>query len=156
MKHPARTLLYDLFVLPPLRLLQAGVDGIDYAITASRKVFESHEKRSSENGFVRRDARNGTFAEQYRLVARPIYELAGEGLSNRAIAARLNLSEITVHGCLAWLVRSLRCRDRRELVFYACRSRPESRSLHETAGGMITSVRRWRQRKRFDSLVPRQ
>lgn len=49
----------------------------------------------------------------------PIYHLLGQGLSDRDIAIRLNLSEVTVQGCVSWLLRFLNCKDREELLLYA-------------------------------------
>lgn len=45
----------------------------------------------------------------------PIYRLASYGLGNRAIADRLNISEEMVQGCIAWLMRFLKCQSRAEL-----------------------------------------
>lgn len=49
----------------------------------------------------------------------PIYILAGEGLSDVAIADKLRLNEDVVRGCTSWLLRSLGCHTRAELVLYA-------------------------------------
>ena len=49
----------------------------------------------------------------------PIYKLAGQGLSDRQIAARLNIPEAVVRNCIEWLMHFLECKDRRELIAYA-------------------------------------
>ena len=49
----------------------------------------------------------------------PIYRLAGQGLSDVDIATKLNLTEITVQGCVAWLLHFLKLTDRIELIRYA-------------------------------------
>jgi len=49
----------------------------------------------------------------------PIYRLLGRGLNNDAIATRLNLTEEKVEGCIAWLLRFLRLKNRQDLVRYA-------------------------------------
>jgi len=49
----------------------------------------------------------------------PVYRLAGKGLSNREIATRLDITEIKVEGCVSWILRFLKFRDRLELVEYA-------------------------------------
>jgi DNA-binding CsgD family transcriptional regulator len=49
----------------------------------------------------------------------PIYELVSRDLSDREIAARLNIAEVTVRNCIAWLVHFLNCQTRNELVLYA-------------------------------------
>lgn len=49
----------------------------------------------------------------------PIYKLAGLGISDHAIADRLNLSEETVQGCISWLLHFLKYQTRAELVLNA-------------------------------------
>jgi DNA-binding NarL/FixJ family response regulator len=49
----------------------------------------------------------------------PIYGLVAQGLSDRTIANQLRLTEVTVHGCISWLLHSLKCHNRAELVLYA-------------------------------------
>lgn len=49
----------------------------------------------------------------------PIYRLAGQGFSNADIANRLNITELKVQSCMAWLLRFLRLNHRSELVIYA-------------------------------------
>jgi DNA-binding NarL/FixJ family response regulator len=49
----------------------------------------------------------------------PIYRLAGKGLPDAEIASRLNLSDLTVESCIAWLLHFLKLTSRKELVLYA-------------------------------------
>ena len=49
----------------------------------------------------------------------PVYRLAGQGLSDREIADRLNLTELNVQGCVAWILHFLGLTDRVKLVRYA-------------------------------------
>ena len=49
----------------------------------------------------------------------PVYRLAGQGLSDCEIAARLDITEVKVEGCVAWILRFLKFTDRLELVEYA-------------------------------------
>ena len=49
----------------------------------------------------------------------PIYRLAGEGFSDADIANKLNITELKVQSCMAWLLRFLRLNYRGELVKYA-------------------------------------
>ena len=48
-----------------------------------------------------------------------IYRLAGQGLSDGAIANKLNLTEVNVQSCVAWILRFLQFKNRSELVQYA-------------------------------------
>lgn len=49
----------------------------------------------------------------------PIYELVSQDLTDREIANRLKISELTVRNCIAWLVHFLTFQTRAELVLYA-------------------------------------
>jgi DNA-binding NarL/FixJ family response regulator len=49
----------------------------------------------------------------------PIYRLLGQGLNDGDIASRLNLTEVKVQSCVAWILHFLNLNDRRELVAYA-------------------------------------
>jgi DNA-binding CsgD family transcriptional regulator len=49
----------------------------------------------------------------------PIYELLSQDLTDREIANRLNIAEVTVRNCIAWLVHFLNFQTRDELVLYA-------------------------------------
>jgi len=63
-------------------------------------------------------------------VLSPIYELVGQGLGDRAIAGKLKLTEVTVQGCVSWLLRSFNCHNRAELVLYASPAERETWGLH--------------------------
>jgi len=52
----------------------------------------------------------------------PIYELVNQDLTDREIANRLNIAEVTVHNCISWLVNFLNVQTRDELVLYASRT----------------------------------
>jgi DNA-binding NarL/FixJ family response regulator len=49
----------------------------------------------------------------------PFYRLAGQGLSDADIANKLNLTEVKVQGCVAWILQFLKFTDRIELIRYA-------------------------------------
>ena len=49
----------------------------------------------------------------------PIYRLVGEGLPNAEIASQLNLTDLTVESCIAWLLHFLKFTNRKDLVLYA-------------------------------------
>ena len=49
----------------------------------------------------------------------PIYRLAGQGFNDVDIANRLNITELKVQSCMAWLLRFLRLNHRSELIKYA-------------------------------------
>jgi DNA-binding NarL/FixJ family response regulator len=49
----------------------------------------------------------------------PVYHLAGQGLSDREIANALNITELNVQGCVAWILHFLQFADRKELIRYA-------------------------------------
>jgi DNA-binding NarL/FixJ family response regulator len=49
----------------------------------------------------------------------PVYRLLGQGLNDGDIASRLNLAEVKVQSCIAWILHFLNLKDRRELVAYA-------------------------------------
>jgi DNA-binding NarL/FixJ family response regulator len=59
----------------------------------------------------------------------PVYKRVGEGLSDRAIANELNLTEVTVQGCISWMSHFLKCKKRVELVLYASPVPQETWSL---------------------------
>jgi len=56
-------------------------------------------------------------------VLSPIYRLVGRGLSDSEIADALELTEIRVSECVAWMEHFLRCKDRNQLVQDASRAR---------------------------------
>lgn len=49
----------------------------------------------------------------------PIYRLLGQGLNDGDIASLLNLSEVKVQSCIAWILHFLNLKDRQELIAYA-------------------------------------
>ena len=49
----------------------------------------------------------------------PIYRSLGQGLNDGDIARKLNITEVNVQTCIAWIVHFLNLKDRRELVLYA-------------------------------------
>jgi DNA-binding NarL/FixJ family response regulator len=52
-------------------------------------------------------------------VLRPIYRLLGQGLNDGDIASQLDVPELKVQGCVAWIQRFLNLKTRQELVLYA-------------------------------------
>ena len=59
----------------------------------------------------------------------PIYELVGEGFSDRDIANMLTLTEVTVHGGVSRLLHSFKRHDWAELVLYASPTQKETLKL---------------------------
>ncbi len=59
-----------------------------------------------------------SFCEQTGVLG-PIYRLLGDGLNNDDIALKLNLTEVKVQGCIAWIVHFMELKNRKELVQYA-------------------------------------
>ena len=49
----------------------------------------------------------------------PVFRLGSQGLSDSEIASRLNITEVKVRDCIAWILKFLRLTDRRELAQYA-------------------------------------
>jgi DNA-binding NarL/FixJ family response regulator len=49
----------------------------------------------------------------------PIYRAVGEGLNDRDIAEKLNLTELNVQTCIAWIVHFLNLKSRHDLVLHA-------------------------------------
>jgi DNA-binding NarL/FixJ family response regulator len=49
----------------------------------------------------------------------PVYRLVGKGLSDRDIATQLELTEITVQTCIAWILHFLGLTNRNELIRHA-------------------------------------
>lgn len=46
----------------------------------------------------------------------PIYRLVGKGFNDREIANKLNITEITVQGCISWMLHSFKMPNRMELA----------------------------------------
>ena len=49
----------------------------------------------------------------------PIYRAVGQGLNDRDIAKKLNLTELNVQSCIAWIIHFLDLKSRQDLVQYA-------------------------------------
>jgi DNA-binding NarL/FixJ family response regulator len=49
----------------------------------------------------------------------PIYHSLGQGLNDAEIAKKLNLTEVNVQSCTAWMVHFLNLKNRQDLVLYA-------------------------------------
>jgi hypothetical protein len=49
----------------------------------------------------------------------PIYRLLGQGLNDADIASKLDLTEVKVQSCVAWILHFLKLKNRQELVLYA-------------------------------------
>jgi len=52
-------------------------------------------------------------------VSFPIYRLLGQGLNDGDIVRKLNLTEVNVQSCIAWILHFLNLENREELVAYA-------------------------------------
>ena len=59
----------------------------------------------------------------------PTYRLVGQGFNDQAIANRLNTAEVTVHGCIDWLLKFLNMSDRLDLVRHALTTEHPVRQL---------------------------
>jgi hypothetical protein len=154
MQNPSKTLLYDLFAAPILRVLQKIVDWVSGAATAVSSDQSGSHKRNLAMKIRQPGAPLDTRSHWEKMgVVAPVYKLAGQGLSDRAIALSLNLSENTVYECIAYLVRRLKCQTRAELVLYASPSPKGTWNIRTTPRMLISGVRRWRQRKLADSLL---
>ena len=53
----------------------------------------------------------------------PVYSRVGSGLSNHEIAYDLDITEVRVQECVAWMQHFLRCKDRYELAHEAAQTR---------------------------------
>ena len=49
----------------------------------------------------------------------PVYRAVGQGLNNRDISVKLNLTELNVQTCISWIVNFLNLNNRRDLVLHA-------------------------------------
>jgi DNA-binding CsgD family transcriptional regulator len=56
----------------------------------------------------------------------PIYRLAGQGMSDYDIAAKLSITEVKVQSCMAWLLHFLQMSHRNQLVAYDHPARHQS------------------------------
>lgn len=55
-------------------------------------------------------------------VLSPIYRAVGQDLNDHDIAEKLNLTELNVQNCIAWMVHFLKLQSRQDLVLYASSS----------------------------------
>jgi hypothetical protein len=53
----------------------------------------------------------------------PVYRRLGSGLSDREIAYDLDITELRVQQCVAWMQHFLLCKDRKELAHEASHPR---------------------------------
>jgi DNA-binding NarL/FixJ family response regulator len=53
----------------------------------------------------------------------PVYSRVGSGLSDHEIAYDLDITEVRVQECVAWMQHFLRCKDRNELAHEASHAR---------------------------------
>jgi hypothetical protein len=83
--------------------------------------YDDHRDEERRNSMV-------NYWERVGLLG-PIYRLIGRGLNDHEIAARLNITEVNVNGCIAWLTHFLNCTSRTELIDYASASLPSRRDL---------------------------
>jgi hypothetical protein len=138
------------------RTLVALTDWIGKATSAVKSNFKHSRQRGL--GIDARDRQSPldtrSHWEKMDVIA-PIYRLAGEGLSDHAIALKLNLTENTVYGCIGYLLRRLKCRTRAELVLYASPKPYEVWNLRTAPTLLMSKVRRWRQRQLANSFKPR-
>lgn len=49
----------------------------------------------------------------------PIYRSLAEGLNDKDIAVKLDLTEVKVRGCIAWIIHFLELKSRQELARHA-------------------------------------
>ena len=68
-------------------------------------------------GVTKRDQVRG-FSKQTGVLG-PIYRLLGQGLDDDDIAVKLDLTEVKVQGCIAWIVHFLELKNHQALVEYA-------------------------------------
>jgi hypothetical protein len=54
----------------------------------------------------------------------PIYRLAGQGFSDADIASKLNITQLNVQSCMAWLLRFLKLNHRSQLAEYSSPGAP--------------------------------
>lgn len=60
----------------------------------------------------------------------PIYRLVGKGLNDREIANKLNITEITVRGCISWMLHSFKMPNRMQLARDAFSAERSAHSAH--------------------------
>ena len=62
----------------------------------------------------------------------PIYRALGQGLNDRDIAKKLNLTELNVQNCIAWIGHFLNLKSRQDLILHASSAALTLRSPKET------------------------
>jgi DNA-binding NarL/FixJ family response regulator len=67
---------------------------------------------------VNTEAGMQSFWEQTGILG-PIYRLLGQGIDDTDIAKTLNLTELKVQTCVAWIAHFLNLKSRQDLVLYA-------------------------------------
>lgn len=60
----------------------------------------------------------------------PIYRLVGKGLNDREIANKLDITEITVRGCISWMLHSFKMPNRMQLARDAFSAERSAHSAH--------------------------
>ena len=96
-------------LLKAIRRVSEGEAWVDRRMTASILAGYSSPSENQERARIQ-----SLSSRESELVA-----LIGEGLSNKGIADRLSISEITVRHHLSSIYRKLQIRDRLELLLYA-------------------------------------
>ena len=81
------------------------------------EVWEDHTKRRSICTAAAFEELR-VFWEQVGALG-PIYRLVGQGFSDRDIATKLDLTELRVQACIAWILHFLGFTNRNELIRYA-------------------------------------
>ena len=152
MQNPIRTLLYELFVAPVLRVLQVVSDGFGNATDRDRK--NTRHIRVPRIVLADKEGTRDTRSHWEKMgIVVPVYRLAGQGLSDHEISVRLNLTENTVYECIGYLIRRLKCRTRAELVVYASPMPNEGWTVRNTPTMLISGLRRWRHRRLANALL---
>jgi len=110
--------------------VQAGIAGIWTKDVESddlvRVILAAHEgKRPMHPVAVEAlmQARRATYIDRLSERENDVLMLVGEGLTNRAIAARLKISEATVKGHVSHILTKLGLKNRAQLALYAERSK---------------------------------
>ncbi len=103
-------------LLMAIERVRAGEVWLDRSITASliAEISQGGENRQDPEA-----ARIGSLSARER----EVITLIGEGLSNKRIAERLSISEITVRHHLTSIFAKLEVSDRLELLVYAYRNK---------------------------------
>jgi hypothetical protein len=88
------------------------------------EVWEDRTKRRSicaAAGFEESDVKVNfmrVFWEQVRALG-PVYRLVCQGFSDRDIATKLDLTELRVQSCIAWILHFVGFTNRNEVIRYA-------------------------------------